>query len=81
MQPDFSAVVGGSDLQALDAEWPQNGCGEDRKPSRHEECENVLVIVIDGGDARDKGEYAQGNGEGVEEINIANKVAVANRRG
>ena len=81
VQSDFSAVVRGSELHALDAEWPQNGCGEDRKPGGHEESEDVLVIVVDGGNARDEGEYAQGNSEGIEEINIANEVAIANRCG
>ena len=56
MRSDFSAVVCGSDLQALYAEWPEYGCAEDPKPSAHEESENVFVVVIDCRDAGDEGE-------------------------
>jgi hypothetical protein len=75
--PDFSAVVCRSDLQALDADWPQYGGAEDRKPCTHEESEDVFAIVIDGGDTRDEGKYGQGESEGVEEVNITDEIAVA----
>jgi hypothetical protein len=78
---DFDTVVCGPELHANDTDWPQYARAEDREPGTREESEDVFVVVIDGCDSGDKGQYADGYSEGVDVINVTNDFAVANRSG